>query len=87
MTTAANQSGTDEAELPPLYEYVDMDAVRSIVAHADDDGSTSTRIEFSYVGCRVVVEGDGAVTVDPDEGDDESTVGPDDDGPSPKISG
>ncbi|WP_276239450.1 HalOD1 output domain-containing protein [Halobaculum marinum] len=84
MTAAANRSDTDEAELPPLYEYVDMDAVRSIVTHASGGGGASTRVEFSYADCRVVVDGDGAVTVDPD---DESPVDPDDDGSNPKISG
>lgn len=68
---------------PPLASAVDVEAIAAIVASADD-----ASVSFSYAGYRVVVTGDGRVSVavdGPDRqfpdatGDRRATVDPEDD--------
>lgn len=55
--------GIDQAELAPLYDTIDPDALDALY-EKDFDGS----IAFRHAGCRVIVDGDGRVRVseDPD---------------------
>jgi hypothetical protein len=50
-------------ELPPLYEFIDPDALDALF----DDHRTASRIEFRYAGFRVTVRADRTVAVSPVE--------------------
>lgn len=45
---------------PPLFHAIDLDALERLVA----GGDAGLRVEFTYQGRSVAVEGDGTVTVD-----------------------
>ncbi|WP_436908270.1 HalOD1 output domain-containing protein [Halosimplex marinum] len=60
----ADETGTDPLRMePPLYEVVDTDALDALY----ESGAAAT-VEFEYDGHRVVVDGDGTVTVDGEGG-------------------
>lgn len=55
VRAVAEQAGEDPVELPPLYNYIDPDALESLFT-----GQQSGQIEFMYIGYRVSVSfGDG----------------------------
>lgn len=73
LTTAVTdavsaRTDTPVAELPPLYESVDMDAVGSVVEHTDGRPRADTTVRFAYHGCFVTVDGDGTVDIHDDDG-------------------
>lgn len=55
----ADAADADASELPPLYEYVDPDALNTLAA-----GTTDVEITFAYVEREVTVTGEGAVRVE-----------------------
>lgn len=57
--TVATAAGTTPEALPPLYDTIDTEALAEVVASLDDDGT----VEFSYLGYRIIVSGDGFVDV------------------------
>lgn len=57
--TVAERTGSDPLELPPLYEYVDTDALEAFV-----QGTTDGLVEFHYVGHTVTVDSRGEVEID-----------------------
>lgn len=60
----AAATGTPPTDLdPPLYEVVDPDAIERLFRGPAD--GADARLVFTYAGCRVVVEGTGAVTATP----------------------
>ncbi|WP_225741159.1 HalOD1 output domain-containing protein [Halorussus halophilus] len=61
VETVAAAEGVDTIDLPPLYEWIDPDALDEFVADEADD---PRRVRFDYAGYEVTVEGDGAVSVE-----------------------
>lgn len=62
----ASSEGVDPVELPPLQHTVDCDALECLVeSFAPDERGRMARIELSYCGHDVVVNGEGRVQVDP----------------------
>lgn len=59
----ATYEGIDPAELSPLYDAIDPDALDAFIEGADRR-ETSAEIQFSYHGYTVTVSSDGSVTVD-----------------------
>lgn len=60
VQAVARAEGSDPMELDaPLYEVVNVDALAALVRSADEDLQAS----FRYLEYRVVVTGDGTVTV------------------------
>lgn len=57
LRAVADREGVDTTELPPLYDVVDPDALRTVVETMD-----AGRVEFHYCGYEVTVHGDGRVT-------------------------
>lgn len=52
---------------PPLAHVIDPDALDHLVGPLDETGRTpDVEIRFGLAGCRVVVQGDGHITVVPD---------------------
>ena len=51
IASVAESEGCDPTDLPPLYEYIDTDALLSLV-----NSSKSVRVEFTYVQHSVAVE-------------------------------
>ncbi|SDR09699.1 HalOD1 output domain-containing protein [Natronobacterium texcoconense] len=50
------------ADLPPLYEQVDPEAMTELLDHAKRR-NVETTIEFAYDGCSVAVSQDGSVRI------------------------
>lgn len=60
VETLARETGTDPADLPPLYDAVDPDALNSLFRGVD---SSSHRVRFTLADHAVTVSGDGTVAV------------------------
>jgi hypothetical protein len=61
----AAETGADPLTMDPLYEVFDPDALDALSGDGKSgSGSSSTRVEFTYAGCRVCVRGDGALQVE-----------------------
>lgn len=59
VEAVATVAGVDSTTLEtPLYDVVDADALDRLV-----DGKLDGNVQFQYLGYRVIVEGDGAVSV------------------------
>ena len=58
----AKYEDTDPAELAPLFDVIDPDALDAFVDGARQR-DTSAQIQFSYHGYTVTVSGDGSVHV------------------------
>ncbi|EMA45960.1 HalOD1 output domain-containing protein [Halobiforma nitratireducens] len=56
VTAVAALEDVDPAELPPLYEAVDPDALTAAFAETEGGTARSGRIEFPYAGYEVSVE-------------------------------
>lgn len=65
VSEVAERKDADPATLDPLYEAVDPDAVDALFTREFEGW-----IEFEYADCAVRVHGDGAIRVDPRDGDD-----------------
>ena len=58
--SVAAAEGVDPLDLSqPLSEVIDTDALDSLFQHGDFDG----RVEFTYQGYQILVEGDGQVSI------------------------
>lgn len=64
VSAVAAEKGVDPMELRPLYEVVDPDALDAIYRPSGfGRAGPSARVEFTYCGCNVVIDGDESVTV------------------------
>ena len=62
----AEAEGVDPVALdPPLNAVIDLDALDELFSPTSGVPRPSGRVEFEYDHYEVVVEGDGAVTVEP----------------------
>lgn len=62
VETVARREGVDPAELPPLSEAVDTDALDRLVHSASRNGAVS--VNFEYCGHAIHVGADGQVTLE-----------------------
>lgn len=60
----AEQKGISAAELPPLYEALDPDALDELVTAAPRD--TELAVQFQYEGYTVTVTDRGNIDISPD---------------------
>ena len=60
VTEVAAAKGVDQAELTPLYDRVESDALDRVVESMDDAGT----VTFEYEGYEVSVRGDGRVEIE-----------------------
>lgn len=59
LDAVAEKEGTSPREFhQPLYDVVDADALDRLV-----DGKLNGHVQFQYLGYRVTVDGDGAISV------------------------
>lgn len=58
VSNVAEQTGTDVLDLSPLNDSVDTDALTALLR-----SEATSKVEFSYEGHTVVVDGDGRVQV------------------------
>lgn len=73
VEAVAAAEGVPPEELsPPLYDVVDPDALGRLFTSTHGADRTDGRVDFSYVGHRITVFGDGTVAVD--GGDASDTV-------------
>jgi hypothetical protein len=76
LTAVADRAGTEPAELPPLYDAVDVDALDALFG-----GGKPGRVSFGYAGYEVTVCGRDQVAVICDPGESASgTAASDGDG-------
>jgi hypothetical protein len=59
VRSVADREGVSTADLPPLYEAVDLDTIEAIYAAANAGRSTT----FEYVGYTVTLRADGTVAI------------------------
>lgn len=60
VTAVATRRGVSPTELPPLYEWIDPDALDALFKPTRRGGPRRGRLEFSYDGHDIAVEcGDG----------------------------
>ena len=69
LEAVSSATGTDELELPPLYDIVDPDALDALFDGADPSPSEALSVSFSYVGFDVEIESGPAITVTLEESD------------------
>lgn len=61
IETVADAEDVDPMELPPLYDAIDPDALKTLLCSASED----VTVEFTYVEYRVVLRyDDGCLTVE-----------------------
>ncbi|MFC4540634.1 HalOD1 output domain-containing protein [Halosolutus amylolyticus] len=64
VTAVASVTGDEPADLSPLYDVVEPDALDALCAHADRTGGDSGhRLWFPYEGFDVCVHSDGEVRI------------------------
>ncbi|MFB6129628.1 MAG: HalOD1 output domain-containing protein [Salinigranum sp.] len=68
VSAAAALRGVEPDELDPLSRFVDPDALDNLFCAARDSATADLRVEFTFSGCEVVVDGDGRVAVAPASG-------------------
>jgi hypothetical protein len=61
----AAAADSDPSVLPPLYDYIEPDALDALVSNMADG-----EVAFTYAGYDVTVDSDGTVTVRASEGQD-----------------
>lgn len=59
VQTVAETSASDPLELPPLFEYIDSDALDAFVR-----GLERGSVTFHYAGRTVTVDSDGSIDID-----------------------
>lgn len=60
----AEAEGVGPLEIPPLEDAVDTDALESLFSDTwVDEGQRDVRVEFSYCGYEIAVEGDRGVEI------------------------
>lgn len=65
VDTVAEETGTDPLEMRPLFEYVDPDALQTVLEGRGDSGRHSAvdHVTFLYETTEVTVFGDGRIDV------------------------
>lgn len=61
----ADATGYEPTALPPLGDFIDTDALDTIVGSTAADGDRSPTVRFEYAGHEVVVRDGGNVIVEP----------------------
>jgi len=59
LETVAAFSNTPVEELPPLYDYVDPDALDQLL---DRDHSQALQVQFQYHGFQITLDSEGTAT-------------------------
>ena len=69
-TAVADTEGTDPLDLPPLYEWIDVDALAMVLNGAHERHSDGTiEVKFTYAGYHVTARGDGRLVLAPETPD------------------
>ncbi|ELY58925.1 HalOD1 output domain-containing protein [Natronolimnohabitans innermongolicus] len=58
VTAVATKRGVEPTDLPPLYEWIEPDALDSLFEPTRTAGPRCGRLEFVYAGHEIVVERD-----------------------------
>ncbi|MGQ3411955.1 HalOD1 output domain-containing protein [Natrinema sp. LN54] len=58
--------GVPETDLDPLYSKIELEALETMVRHADERGR-SVQVEFTVDEYTVLVRGDGEIRIRPDD--------------------
>lgn len=58
VTRIAEASGTEETDLPPLYDTIDPDQLDALVQSLEDG-----RVSFTYAGYEVTVDSETEITI------------------------
>lgn len=63
VRAVSDLTGLDPTEMDPLYDYVDPDALDTLVGNATDGDVTDFYISFRMQGVRVAIDGDRSIVV------------------------
>lgn len=61
----ADETGSDPARMPPLYDVIDPQALDRLFRGSSTRANAGGRVIFTYEDCEVTVFPDGEVTVEP----------------------
>jgi hypothetical protein len=64
--TVARATGQSPSSIPPLYRFVDADALDALVGAGGTPGDTPTTVTFDIASHRMTVRATGDVTVRPE---------------------
>lgn len=72
ITAVADAKNVDPIDLPPLYSAIDPDALDQLFqSEFPNTASGTTKVQFTFAGCDVVVDSENQVTVTPTDSDSE----------------
>ena len=63
IAVTAEQRGVDPLALPPLNEFIDVDAVNALFRSAGNKRTHTAFVEFQYAGYTVAVFQDDGITI------------------------
>lgn len=67
VEAVAERRNVDQTELPPLYEWIDPNALDALFERTRTRGTRSGRITFTYDGHRITVERENGVSITIDD--------------------
>lgn len=66
VEATAATTGREPTDLPPLYDYVDGDALDTLLCGGSTDRGNHVDVQFRYAGVVVTVKRDGHIAINPD---------------------
>nr|WP_049890303.1 HalOD1 output domain-containing protein [Natronorubrum sulfidifaciens] len=63
VTAVASERGVSPTELPPLYEWINPDALDALFEPTRSSGPRHGHLEFTYDGHEIVLECDGTLEI------------------------
>lgn len=64
LEAVSEETATPVLDLPPLYHAIDPDALEAVLRRPDSDiAPAQRRVQFSYAGYRITVDGSGEVSL------------------------
>ena len=63
VNAVAQAADSDPLDLPPLYEFMDVEVIEKVLNDRDRLSNAETVIKFDYMKWRVFLRGDGEIQV------------------------
>lgn len=63
IQAVAQRKGTEPLDLPPLYEYVDPEAIDSLLLTAAENDNASIEVQFDYLEHTITITSDGHFSI------------------------
>lgn len=73
IEVVAAENNCDPLDLPPLQEYIDADALDTILISNQHNSRPPIRVSFEYEGCGITVDSDGDIQIRQNTSDGETS--------------